>query len=536
MNKEPDSKEMHRLFLAKADGTITDEEHARLSLMLHGSVSVRSAWFAFQDAEAALLAWAQRETLANHAAPGSVSSSGAPPALTRGGVLKFFGALAAGIAIGLVAWGVWAGLPVRFFHGESSAGANVESTTPSVAVLSRGVNMKWNQTTGAPAVNAPLSPGLLHLESGVAEIEFFQGARLCIEGPAEIELISAGEAFCRSGRFRAHVPPQARGFRLRTPKGDIVDLGTDFGLDLNQSSPEVHVFKGEVELHQPKVQMQTLIGGVAAALNQPGAARTLAANAANFAFSDLDAGVNASQRLSFEKWQATSAEGNQSADLRLRLDFQDGPGARSLRNTALHGQDIAAASIVGCSWTEGRWPGKHALQFKSLSDRVRLRVPGEYRQFTVACWVQLHGLNIRQGSICMSEGVDQGYVHWQVLHDGSLCLGIGHGVKPNQPVWEDFISPVVFTPERFGQWVHLAIVYDSAACEVRHYVDGKRISRHTIKLPVVLTPGLLELGNWNSPPKTEYRQQPVRNFIGCMDEFSIFSRAMTDVEVRALAQ
>ena len=99
MNKEPDSKEMHRLFLAKADGTITDEEHARLSLMLHGSVSVRSAWFAFQDAEAALLAWAQRETLANHAAPVSVSSSGAPPALTRGGVLKFFGALAAGIAI-----------------------------------------------------------------------------------------------------------------------------------------------------------------------------------------------------------------------------------------------------------------------------------------------------------------------------------------------------------------------------------------------------------------------------------------------------
>src|SRR5206468_5905817 len=153
------------------------------------------------------------------------------------------------------------------------------------------------RTVASPAINAPLPPGVLRLQSGVAEIEFFQGARLCIEGPAEIRLVFAGEAFCRYGRFSAHVPSQARGFRIGTPKGDIVDLGTDFGLDLNDTAPELHVFKGEVELHQPKAKTRTLTTGTAAVLAQPASTQALAADATAFTFShDLDARVTASHR------------------------------------------------------------------------------------------------------------------------------------------------------------------------------------------------------------------------------------------------
>ena len=183
---------------------------------------------------------------------------------------------------------------------------------------------------------------------------------------------------------------------------------------------------------------------------------------------------------------------------------------------AAHGKNIETASIVGCTWTEGRWPGKHALQFRSLSDRVRLYVPGEHRQITMAAWVQLHGLNVRQSSLCMSQGLGAGYTHWQVLHDGSLCLGVG--ITPGGKNWEDYISPVVFIPEKFGQWVHLAVVYDTAGTEVRFYVNGERISRHPMKRPVALMPGIVELGNWT--PSPENRQQPVRNFTGCMDAVS----------------
>ncbi len=393
--------------------------------------------------------------------------------------------------------------------------------------------MEWDGNGVAPAVNAPLQPGVLRLRSGVAEIEFFEGARLCVEGPAEIRLVSAGEAFCSYGRFSANVPPQAKGFRIGTPKGDIVDLGTEFGLDLNKESPELHVFKGEVELHQPRTEVRKLTEGVAAGLEKPGTPRMLMANAAAFAFSkDLDARVTASQREAFERWQEAGQRWNAEADVRLRFDFQEKEGSRALRNVAAHGEDIPQGSIVGCVWTEGRWPGKRALQFRSVSDRVRLSMPGEYPQLTLSAWVQVHSLTPRQSSLLMCEGWEPGEMHWQILADGSLCLGIA-SPGPKRKA-DDYISPVVFTPDRLGQWVHLAVVYDTKAGEVRHYLNGKRISRHTMSNRTVLKPGLAELGNWN--PAAEWRQRPVRNFVGCMDEFSLRARALSDDEVRKLAE
>jgi hypothetical protein len=534
MNTPSNDQELHRLFTAKADGVITPEDHDRLSTLLKESADIRRQWFAFQDAEAALLSWSLRESVLREVGMGLEARSHRDEAGQTGfGGWRYAGAVAAGIAIALFAWAYfWPGA------GENpSAGvaARDEATTSSVAVLSRGVNMEWDRAVAAPALNAPLPPGDLRLQSGIAEIEFFQGARLCVEGPAEIRLVSAGEVYCKSGRFSAHVPPQARGFRIGTPKGDIVDLGTDFGLDLDEAAPELHVFKGEVELHQPKTPMRMLTTGNAAAL-EPASNRTLVANVAAFAFSqDLDARVSASRREAFARWQAASARWNADPAARLRFDFQDSAESRSLRNAALQGGDIAAGTIVGCNWTEGRWPGKSALQFRSVSDRVRLNIPGEYRHLTLAAWVQLHSLSARQSqsSLCMSQGLQAGGVHWQVLADGSICLGLVASTQPK--ITDDYISPIVFTPERFGQWIHLAAVLDNEAQEVRFYVNGKRLSAHPLKRsPTVATPSMAELGNWI--PSNYHGKHPVRNFVGCMDDFLLLARALNDEEVRQVAE
>lgn len=541
MTPSPTDQELLRLFAMKADGTISPQDHEHLSQLLAESNDIRREWFAFQDAEDALQAWAQRASVIQGSAPAStpVQAPAARARAQRGVAWRITAAMAAGIVIGAVTWAVW---PQPAEPVISPSGSNVviqnEATTSAVAVLTRGVDLVWEESGASPALHAPLSPGELKLRSGVAEIEFFQGARLCIEGPAEIKLISAGEAYCKRGRFSAEVPPHARGFRIGTPKGDLVDLGTEFGLDLNSDTPTLHVFKGEVELHRSKSAMQLLTTGQAARMENTG---LMDADAAGFSFSrDLDSRVQASQRQAFDNWQQTAALQLRDPSLLLRLDFQDGSGARSLKNSAPHGPEIAAGTIVGCTWTQGRWAGtdKQALQFRSLSDRVRLNIPGQYRQFTAIASVQLNGLNIRQSSICMTQGLGAGYMHWQVLHDGSLCLGVGEGpgrLGHGVPVrWQDYISPVLFTPERFGQWVHLAMVYDLDAREVRFYVNGARFSTHPIKEAVELSPGIMELGNWTPTP--EKRQQPVRNFNGCMDEFSLLSRALTDSEIRQLAR
>ncbi|MEP6673151.1 MAG: hypothetical protein ABJF10_28635, partial [Chthoniobacter sp.] len=89
MNSESNPHELHRLFTAKTDGTITPEEHERLSALLKDSAEVRQQWFAFQDAEAALLAWSQRETLRREAGvdlAGQGSEQAMPQQNRRGGL------------------------------------------------------------------------------------------------------------------------------------------------------------------------------------------------------------------------------------------------------------------------------------------------------------------------------------------------------------------------------------------------------------------------------------------------------------------
>ena len=114
---------------------------------------------------------------------------------------------------------------------------------------------------------------------------------------------------------------------------------------------------------------------------------------------------------------------------------------------------------------------------------------------------------------------------------GAICLGIVAEAHPS--VTDDYISPVVFTPERFGQWVHLAAAFDTTAKEVHFYVNGELLSRQALKRPIVPKPLVAELGNWI--PSSDYRgPHAVRNFVGCMDEFSLYTRALRDEEVRQL--
>jgi hypothetical protein len=83
-----------------------------------------------------------------------------------------------------------------------------------------------------PRKGSLLTAGRLQLVSGLAQIEFYSGARLILDGPGNVELVSANQAICHAGRLRAQVPPQARGFSITAPKFKVVDLGTEFGLEV----------------------------------------------------------------------------------------------------------------------------------------------------------------------------------------------------------------------------------------------------------------------------------------------------------------
>jgi len=497
------------------DGTLTEDEAARLHQQLTLAPELGARLLDHVAMDAMLRATKPVIPLPS-ARPGMV-----PKRRFSAGTLSGVAALAACATLLLnLAWMQWKTPPV-----------GAEDTTASIAVLTQAVNLQWESDTMKPTPGSPLLPGWLRLKSGQVQIEFYQGARVTLEGPAAFQLISSGEAYCRHGKLSAHVPPQARGFRINTPRGNIVDLGTEFGLNVDAEGAEVHVFDGEVELHQG-TSMKPLKQGEAASLVTPGGPSALPANAAAFAsLRDLDARSAESLRADFERWLTLSQARNSDPDLLLRFDFQEALGARTLHNRSAHHRDVPDGSIVGSAWTEGRWPGKQALEFRNVSDRVRLTLPEETSALTLTAWVRVAGLDRAFNSLFMGEGWGNRNVHWQITRDGRLRLGVAGQLNAGH---QDYDTPAIFTPERFGQWLHLATVFDPVAREVRHYVNGEQQSRAAIKTLFPLRLSLAELGNWNNGTRGD--RTAIRHFSGAMDEFALYRRALAPEEIARLAE
>src|SRR5581483_6056356 len=94
-----------------------------------------------------------------------------------------------------------------------------------------------------------LMPGnRFRLRAGRASLSFFSGVTLTLEGPADVELIAMDRVFCHRGRLRARVPAGAEGFVVASPGSAVVDLGAEFGLNVEaDGTAQVMVFEGVAE-------------------------------------------------------------------------------------------------------------------------------------------------------------------------------------------------------------------------------------------------------------------------------------------------
>jgi hypothetical protein len=89
----------------------------------------------------------------------------------------------------------------------------------------------------------------LRLLEGHALVTFASGARVALQGPAELTIASELSADLATGALTAQVPRQAMGFVIGTPHAQLVDLGTEFTSIVDgDRSLELHVFAGMVEL------------------------------------------------------------------------------------------------------------------------------------------------------------------------------------------------------------------------------------------------------------------------------------------------
>ncbi|MEJ5260386.1 MAG: NPCBM/NEW2 domain-containing protein [Anaerohalosphaeraceae bacterium] len=121
--------------------------------------------------------------------------------------------------------------------------------SPAVATLTDSVNARWASGQNPLQPQDRLSVRPKELLGGFISIRFDSGAEVVLEGPARFKLLSENQMRLFSGKVFASVPNTAIGFTVECPGSRVVDLGTEFGLEVRGGGEaEVHVMKGKVNL------------------------------------------------------------------------------------------------------------------------------------------------------------------------------------------------------------------------------------------------------------------------------------------------
>ncbi|MFK7788256.1 MAG: FecR domain-containing protein [Phycisphaeraceae bacterium] len=151
--------------------------------------------------------------------------------------------------------------------GQNTAGVTIDKPlaadapdaqpTLTVATLTATRNAKWSPTSSEQALarGSQLHPGdRLTLTSGYAEITTVSGAVAIIEAPATVQLTDSDNAIrLHAGKLVGICEtPSSKGFLVRTPHMDVIDLGTRFGVDVTDpESTQTHVLEGVVLVARP---------------------------------------------------------------------------------------------------------------------------------------------------------------------------------------------------------------------------------------------------------------------------------------------
>lgn len=362
---------------------------------------------------------------------------------------------------------------------------------------------------------AEVGTGEYHIDHGSVELVTALGARVVIEAPATFEFTSPQQLHLRKGRLAADVPEAARGFTVSTSRGDAVDLGTQFGVDVPESGdPEVHVFDGEVVTHSNDGAKKSVLGGQAVKLlSQGSASRELRSSA--FILPDEAALLSANMsQTRVESSQRQNQSIKQDSALIAYLDFEDA------------GQHDGQYRVV-----QGRWPGTNAAEFVSVGEHLKVNVGGEqsWKQFTIAAWVRIDRMGAPYQSILHTNGWGEnrsGQVHWMINRDTTMRLALfGNTLVPGSTEQHGFPDSTTPVLHQQGRWVHLVTVYDAEKKTVRFYLNGKfdKETKQEVAHPARFGPA--QIGNWDRDD---------RKLSGRIDELFIVGRAMTDEEIQAI--
>ena len=203
-------------------------------------------------------------------------------------------------------------------------------------------------------------------------------------------------------------------------------------------------------------------------------------------------------------------------------------------NSQLNGTVVRARRV------SDRWgQAGSALNFSPAGSRVRVFIPGEHQSLTFYCWARIDSLDRWYNSLFLTDGHELNEPHWQIMNDGRLFFSVKRRER-DENYYDKHIaySPSFWDPSKSGQWFQIATVYDVENSTTTHYVNGVAISQDLIaeeyRVDTVKI-GAASVGNWNEPTR-EDSHFALRNLNGAIDEFAIFTEALSAEEIADLYQ
>ena len=231
--------ELRRLTDAWHDGTISPEDGMRLEQRLAADNSAREYFFEVAEIEAAM----------------ATAAAGLPreipaPSLPRRTDWRAMAAVFVG--------GLFCGaLALKSLPSPPPAAL---AQKPPAALVTGMLGVVWDSASTQRSLALTAGSAEAKIGTGLIELTFASGTRALVEGPAAFQILGNNAMRLASGKLVADVPKGAEGFSVTYPDGKIVDLGTEFGVEIasNGRSATFGVFRGEIEFHPRRDANQTV--------------------------------------------------------------------------------------------------------------------------------------------------------------------------------------------------------------------------------------------------------------------------------------
>ncbi|MBN2511512.1 MAG: FecR domain-containing protein [Sedimentisphaerales bacterium] len=419
--------------------------------------------------------------------------------------------------------------------------------TGGLGYLTSSVHAEWASVNGPIQQDKALCLGPMKLVRGLAEITMDTGATVIVQAPAEFELEAQSRVYLKSGRLVVSIENcSEERFVVRTPQATVVDLGTEFGVEIDaQGNTQTHVFQGEAELRSGSDPLKygsalSLRVGQGGRSDAAGNLKPARLNDRLFVRKEqFDTELLADKGSPYHRWKAYHNKLYADPSLVAHYTFEEDA---SSPDRVLNRAPVTASVLDGVfgtdgqkpTWVQGRLPGKTAVRFERGKEQT-IVIPADpslsiHGPVTVSSWVYYPN-PARMGGHLISCRQDY-HVNFQFsIFDGKYSIS----GQRNQFELLRFNSKSdrgcysrAFT-QQAGVWYHFVMTHDTETAAF--YVNGELFESKPYSTAITGQPTEVILGALKVDGKYILREG---DFDGIVDELMVFNRSLAAAEIRRL--